>query len=77
VGRQRGAEHGLAGEVEVAGVLQHGAGDDLVDRGAREPEPGHQPVDGGGQQVHVGRLRVRAAGLDEGVRLPPTTTAVR
>ena len=30
-GGERGAEHGLAGEVEVARVLEHGAGDDLAD----------------------------------------------
>ena len=52
------AEDGLAGQVEVAGVLEHGAGDDLTDALALEAEPGDQAVDGGGQHLLVGRRRV-------------------
>ena len=40
LGRQLGAEHALAGQVEVAGVLEHGAGDHLAEPLALEPEPG-------------------------------------
>jgi hypothetical protein len=59
---QRGAHHALADEVEVARVLEHGAGHDLVDGLAGEPEAGDQAVERAGEHVLVGRLRVGAVG---------------
>ena len=66
LGGQRGAQHGFAGEVEVPGVLEHGAGGDFADALVLQPEPGDQPVQGGGQHVLVGGLGVGAAGPGEG-----------
>ena len=63
--RQLRAEHRLAGEVEVAAVLEHRAGDDLADLLAGQPEPCDQAVEGGGEHVLVGRPRVRTAGAGE------------
>ena len=49
VGRRRRveprAEHGLAGEVEVAAVLEHRTGDDLAEALPREAEAGDEPVE--------------------------------
>ena len=41
--RQARAEHGLAGEVEVAAVLEHGAGDDLAEPLAGRPKRATRP----------------------------------
>ena len=63
LGRQPGAEHRLAGEVEVPGVLEHGAGHHLAEPLALQAVAGDQSVDRGGQHVLVGRGgvdRVRA-----------------
>jgi hypothetical protein len=57
--RERRAEHRLAGEVEVPGVLEHRAGRDLADALAGQPEPGDQAVQRRGQHVLVGRPQVR------------------
>ena len=62
LGRQLGAEHRLAGQVEVAAVLEHGAGDDLAEALTLEAEAGGQAVDGRGEHLLVG-----GAGVD-GVR---------
>ena len=58
LGREPGAEHRLAGQVEVAGVLEHRAGDDLAEPLALQAVAGDQAVDRGGQHVLVGRGRV-------------------
>ena len=63
--RELRPEDGLAGEVEVAAVLEHRAGDDLADLLAGQPEPGDQAVEGGGEHVLVGRPGVRTAGAGE------------
>src|SRR6202011_3547758 len=47
-------------QVEVAAVLEHGAADDHAQPLAGQPEPVHQPVQGRGEHVLVGRLGVRA-----------------
>ena len=60
------AEHGLAGQVEVAGVLEHRAGDDVAEPHAGQTEPRDQPVQGRGEHVLVGCLRVAAVGPREG-----------
>ena len=66
LGGERRAEHGLAGEVEVAGVLEHRARGDLADPLALQPVPGDEPVERGGEHVLVAGVRVRAAGAGEG-----------
>jgi hypothetical protein len=58
LGREARAEHGLAGQVEVAAVLEHGAGDELTSTFAFESIPLHEAVEGRGQHVLVGHLRV-------------------
>ena len=65
VSGEPGAEHALAGQVEVAGVLEHRAGDDLAEPLALEAEAGDQPVERGGQHVLVGRVGVDAVGAGE------------
>ena len=72
-----GAQHGLAGEVAVAAVLEHGARDDLAEPLALQPEAGGEPVERGGEHVLVGRLRVGALERANGMRLPPITAAFR
>ena len=61
LGAQRGAEHALAGEVEVAAVLEHGTGDDGAEPLALQAEAADQPVEGGGEHVLVGRRGVVGA----------------
>ena len=63
---ERGAEHALAREVEVARVLEHGAGDDLAEALALQPEARDEPVERRGEHVLVGRVRVGAVGAGEG-----------
>jgi hypothetical protein len=63
---ERRAEHDLAREVEVARVLEDGAGGDLVDALAGQPEARGEPVDHRRQHVLVGRLGVGSAGAGEG-----------
>ena len=58
LGREPGAEHGLAREIAVARVLQHRAGDDLAQPLALEREALDEPVERRGQHVLVGRVRV-------------------
>ena len=58
VGRQRGAEHGFAHQVEVAAVLEHRATDHGAQSFTGQIEPVDQPAQGGGEHVLVGRLRV-------------------
>src|SRR6185312_16096810 len=62
---EAGAEHALTGQVAVAGVLQHGAAGDLAEGLAVEVEAVDQPVEGGGEHVLVGRVRVDAVGARE------------
>ena len=64
--RQLGAEHRLAGQVEVPGVLEHRAGDDLPDPLALEAEAGDQAVQRGGQHLLVGGVGVDGVGAGEG-----------
>ena len=64
-GGQCGAEDGLAGQVEVAGVLQHGAGGDLAQLLALQAVACDQAIDGGGQHVLVRRVRVLLVGTGE------------
>ena len=45
LGAEPGAEHRLAGQVEVAAVLEHGAGDHLAEALALEAVAGDQAVD--------------------------------
>ena len=64
-GRQPRAEHGLAGQVEVARVLEHRAGDDLAEPLALQAEAGDQAVDGRGQHLLVGDVGVDGVGPGE------------
>ena len=57
-GVQRRAQDALAGEVPVAGVLEHGTGHDLPEPLPRQPEPSDQPVERRGEQVGIGGLGV-------------------
>src|SRR4051794_20692830 len=61
-----GAEDALAGEVEIAAVLEHGSRHDLPHLLALEAEPRDQPIEGRGQHVLVGNLAVRTVGPGEG-----------
>src|SRR5207237_1540151 len=54
------SEHALASQVEVAAVLEHGARRNLADHGAAQAEPIGQRIEGGGEHVLVGGLRVCA-----------------
>ena len=65
-GRQRGAEHAFAHQVEVAAVLEHRAADTAPSRSPGKIEPVDQPVQGGGEHVLVGRVGVGAVGAGEG-----------
>jgi hypothetical protein len=64
-GVQARAEDDLPGEVEVARVLEHRAGDHLADPLPGQPVPGDQPVQGGGQHVLVAGVGIAAAGPGE------------
>ena len=66
LGRELGAQDGLAGEVAVAGMLQDGARDDLAEPLALEREALDEPVERRGQHVLVGRVRVGPVGPREG-----------
>jgi hypothetical protein len=68
---ERAAEHALAREVEVATVLEYGAGDDLAGALAREPEASDEPVQRRGQHVLVGRVGVWPVGPGEGDPVAP------
>jgi hypothetical protein len=63
--RERRPEHRLAGEVEVAAVLDDCARGNLADPLPRQPEPGDQAFQGGGQHVLVRRPGVPAVGAGE------------
>ena len=65
LGRELGAEHRLAGQVEVTAVLEHRTGDDLAEALALEPEPGDEPVDGCGEHLLVGGRGVDGVGAGE------------
>ena len=62
---ERRAQHRLAGEVEVAGVLEDCARGNLADPLVLQAEAGNQAVQCGGQHVLVGRLGVGPAGPGE------------
>ena len=64
--RQSRAEHRLAGQVEVAAVLEDRAGDHFAEHLALEIEPRHERVERRSQHVLVGRLRVGAVLAREG-----------
>ena len=66
LGREPGAEHALAGQVAVARVLEHGAAGDLAEPLALEAEAVDQAVEGGGEHVLVGGVRVDGVGAREG-----------
>ena len=66
LGGQLGAQHRLAGQVEVPGVLEHRARDHLADPLALEPEPGDEAVEGGGEHLAVGGVAVDGVGPGEG-----------
>ena len=68
---ERRAEHALAREVEVARMLQHRTGDDLAGALALQAEAGDQPVEGGGEHVLVGRMRVGPVGTGKGDPIAP------
>ena len=65
VGRERAAEHGFAGEVEVAASLQHRAGRDFAEALPREPEAPGEAVERRGQHVLVRGLCVGAVAARE------------
>ena len=60
IGRQRGAEHAFAHQVEVAAVLEHCAADHGAQSFTGQVEPVDQAAQGGGEHVLVGRLGVGA-----------------
>jgi hypothetical protein len=64
--RQPGAQHALPGQVEVPRVLEDGAGHDLADLLALQPEAGDQPVQGRGEHVLVRRPGVPGVRAGEG-----------
>ena len=66
LGREPGAEHRLAGQVEVAGVLEHGAGHDLAHPLALEVEPARQAVERSREHLLVGGVAVDGVGAGEG-----------
>ncbi len=65
LGREPGAQHRLAREVEVARVLQHRTRDDLAEALALQPEAGDQAVDGRGEHLLVGDAGVDRVGPGE------------
>src|SRR6478735_3755452 len=65
LGGEPGAEHALAGEVEVARVLEHRAGHDLAEPLAAQLEPVDEAVDGSGQHLLVGDAGVDGVGPGE------------
>ena len=65
LGCEPGAEHALAGEVEVARVLEHRPGHDLAEPLAPQLEPVDEAVDGGGQHLLVGDAGVDGVGPGE------------
>ena len=66
LGGEAGAEHRLAGQVAVVRVLEDGAAGDLAERLAGQPEAVDEPVEGGGEHVLVGRVRVLGVRAREG-----------
>jgi hypothetical protein len=74
--RQAASEHALAGQVEVAGVLQDRSGDDLPDGLALEAEAGDEPVECRGQHVLVAGPGVRAVRAGEGDPVAPDDDGV-
>ncbi len=69
--RELRAEDGLAGQVDVARVLEHRAGRDLAEPLAFEPVLRGKAVDDGGQHVLVGSLGVLRVRAREGNPVPP------
>src|SRR5690606_25136312 len=65
VGRQAAAEHALADQAVLADALEHRAADDHAEPLALEVEAAHQAVQGGGEHVLIGRLRVGPVGASE------------
>ena len=78
LGREPGAEHRLAGQVEVAGVLEHRAGDDLAEPLALRGRSG-RPGRRWRRSACPGWTRSRRRVLERanGIRLPPTTATRR
>ncbi len=74
---ERRPEHGLAHEVEVTGVLEHGAADDLPSRSPWRPKRATSPSSAA---VNISWLLADAYLLParaNGMRFPPTTHASR
>ena len=65
-GRKPRTQHRLAGQVEVAAVLEHRAGRHLTQADVPQPKTGDQPIESGGEHVLVGGARVGAVGAGEG-----------
>ena len=66
LGRQLAAQHDFTGQVEVAAVLEHGAGDRLAEALVLEREAGHEAVERGLEHVLVGGLGVGPVRAGEG-----------
>ncbi|CAM5744447.1 hypothetical protein MAUB1S_02002 [Mycolicibacterium aubagnense] len=66
VRRQRRAQHTLAHEIEITAVFEDGAADHHVELLALEVEAVDQTVQGRGEHVLVGCVRVRTVGSCEG-----------
>ncbi len=64
--RQLGAQHALAHQVEVLGVLHHGAGGHFTHALAVEFETIHQAVERGGQHFLVVDLEISGIGAGKG-----------
>ena len=69
--RELRAENGLARQVDVARVLQHGARRDLAEALALEPVVRGEAVDDRGEHVLVGRLRVLRVRARKRNAVPP------
>src|SRR3546814_2752117 len=63
---QLGAQHDLADQVEVPGVLDHGATGNHAELLTLEPEALDEPVDGRGQHLLVGGFRIDSVRAGEG-----------
>src|SRR3546814_13893564 len=63
---QLGAQHDLADQVEVPGVLDHGATGNHAELLTLEPEAPDEPVDGRGQHLLVGGFRIASVRAGEG-----------
>jgi hypothetical protein len=66
LGGELGAQHRLAGQVEVAAVLEHGSGDHLTEALPLQTEAGDEAVEGGGEHLLVGGRGIGRVGPGEG-----------